>query len=86
MTPFSLRHQKALREKRIKVSLGWKVRNRLWATIKSYNESYYYQPDPNDNWNEQTTLLEDTEKTLMRLLGLWQLTILKDGKYTKNGS
>lgn len=83
MTPFSLRHQKALRERRIRVSLSWKVRNRLWATMESYNESYYYQPDPNNNWNEQTTLLDDTQKSVMRLLGLWQLTVRVDGKDTK---
>jgi hypothetical protein len=77
MTPFSLRHQKALRENRIKVSLGWKVRDRLWATMESYNESYY----SNDNWNEQTTLLYDTQKALMRLLGSRQLAILNDGKF-----
>lgn len=83
MTPFSLRHQKALWEKRIKVSLSWKVRNRLWATMNLYNESYYYHPDPNDNLTSHTTLLNDTENTLKRLLGLWQLQILVDGKFTE---
>ena len=45
-----------------------------------YNESYYNQPDPTDNWNVQTTILDDSERELLRLLGFDRLTIFIDDK------
>ncbi len=75
MTPFSLRHRTALLEGRIRVSLPWRVRNRLWITMDRYNESYYYRPDPNDGWTKETTLIAETERELLRLLGFQRLTI-----------
>jgi hypothetical protein len=45
------------------------LRNRLWATLIEYNEAYYYRPNPNDNWNEETSHLEQTDVKLRKLLG-----------------
>jgi len=75
MAPFSLRHEKALFEKRIKVSLARRVRNRLWDTICQHNESY--ETISETGWQQTRTLLEDTELELVRLLGLGQLTVDK---------
>lgn len=47
-----------------------RLRARLWMTVQKYNESYFYQPDPSDNWTSHTSLIEDTEIKLKRLLGL----------------
>ena len=57
MQPFSIRHGKALLEQRIRVSMKDRLRARLWMTIQKYNESYWYQPDPADNWSTKTVLL-----------------------------
>jgi len=57
-SPFSKRHQDALRAKRIKLSIPVRLRRRLWLILGECNPSYYYHPDPNDNWNEQTTTLD----------------------------
>lgn len=54
MQPFSIRHGKALLEQRIRVSMKDRLRARLWMTVKKYNEQYWYQPDPSDNWSSQT--------------------------------
>ena len=67
--PFSLRHGKALKERRIRVSMSEALRNRLWLTVQQYNRSFYYQPDPSDNWKDKTDLVEQTERRLERLLG-----------------
>ena len=75
MAPFSLRHEKALLEKRIKVSLARRVRNRLWETMCQYSESY--ETISETGWHDTRTLLQDTERELVRLLGLGQLTVDK---------
>ncbi len=45
------------------------LRNRLWLTVQQFNRSFYFQPDPNDNWNQQTDIVDETERRLERLLG-----------------
>ncbi|MBV9442520.1 MAG: hypothetical protein JO217_07475 [Acidobacteriaceae bacterium] len=69
LQPFSLRHGKALKERRIRVSMSESLRNRLWMTLQQFNRSFYYQSDPSDNWNVKTDLIEETERNLERLLG-----------------
>lgn len=73
--PFSLRHGQALKERRIRVSMSEALRNRLWMTIQTFNRSFYYRPDPNDNWNQETDLIDETERKLMRLLGKLPLKV-----------
>ena len=70
MQPFSIRHGKALREQRIRVSMKERLRARLWMTVQKFNERFRYRPDPNDNWTSETDLAEQTEIKLKRLLGL----------------
>ena len=69
MQPFSIRHGKSLKERRIRVSMKERLRARLWMTVQKYNESYFYQPNPSDNWTSHTSLVEQTEIKLKRLLG-----------------
>jgi len=56
MQPFSIRHGKALREQRIRVSMKERLRARLWMTVQKFNERFRYRPDPNDNWTSETAL------------------------------
>lgn len=69
LEPFSLRHGKALKERRIRVSMPESLRNRLWLTVQQFNQPFYYRPDPNDNWTQQTDFVNETERRLERLLG-----------------
>src|SRR5713101_7903205 len=75
MQPFSIRHGKALREQRIRVSMKERLRARLWMTVQKFNERFRYRPDPNDNWTSETNLAEQTEIKLKRLLGLPELKV-----------
>jgi hypothetical protein len=63
MEPFTLRHEKALVDKRLKVSIPPRLRERLWQLILSRNEHWEV------GWHESTSHLEETEKTLKQLLG-----------------
>lgn len=72
MEPFTLRHNKALVEKRIKVSLSTSLRERVWQTISVYNESW--QETDDRNWTSSTNHLEKTESKLKRLLGKSELS------------
>ena len=69
MKVFSMRHKKGLVEGRIKVSVPERLRNRIWSTLTDYNQSFRYQPDPNDNWTDNSDYFEQTEKALQRVLG-----------------
>lgn len=67
MTPFTLRHENALKEQRIRVSMRDRLRARLWLTVQDYNESWRHYMDSYDDW---TNILQQTEIKLKRLLGL----------------
>jgi hypothetical protein len=67
MEPFTLRHQKALLEKRIMVSLEPRLRERIWQTIQEYNETW--EEVTETNWSYSTNHLEKTEQKLKRLIG-----------------
>ncbi len=74
MQPFSIRHGKALLEQRVRVSMKDRLRARLWMTIQKFNENYWHQPDPSDNWSAKTNHVDKTESKLKRLLGLLELS------------
>lgn len=73
MQPFSIRHGKALVGQHIRVTMKDRLRQRLWMTVQKYNESYSYQPDPSDNWTSKSSIAEQTESKLKRLLGFSEL-------------
>lgn len=66
---FSLMHKHALIEKRITVSLYIRVRSRLWHLLDKNNATYYYQPDPHDNWNERSCIHDEVAKEVLGLYG-----------------
>jgi hypothetical protein len=63
MEPFTLRHEKALVEKRMKVSIAPRLRERLWQLVEVRNDGWEC------GWNSYTTRLEETEKRLKLGLG-----------------
>ncbi len=75
MQPFSIRHGKALREQRIRVSMRERLRARLWLTLQKFDERFLYHPDPTDNWTANTSHVEQAEVKLKRLLGLPDLKV-----------
>lgn len=70
LRPFSLRHAKALSSGRVEVDLGADLRRRLWSTLQDRNEPIYYTEPDNPNWHISSSILEESEGTLGRLLGL----------------
>jgi hypothetical protein len=78
MTLFSKRYSRALREKDLSVSLTRRLRARVWSELLRHNESYYYHPDPSDNWTERSTYLEELEKDLKREYGAESLLCYND--------
>jgi hypothetical protein len=63
MEPFTLRHEKALVEKKLKVSIPPRLRERLWQLVLARNDQWQC------GWDEYTTRLAETEKKLKGLLG-----------------
>lgn len=76
--PFSIRHQKALREKKIRPSLPKKLRMRLWYIIEEFDYSMLIQPDPNNSWNETTTVLAELPNELLKIYGTNKLEAFVD--------
>ncbi len=63
MEPFTLRHEKALVEKKLKVSIPPRLREQLWQQILARDDQWEI------GWNEYTTRLAETQIKLKRLLG-----------------
>lgn len=70
LRPFSLRHAKALADGRIQIDLSAELRQRLWSTLQNLNEPIYYSEPDNPNWTHSSSILEESEPTLTRLLGV----------------
>ena len=69
LQPFSLRYGKALKERRIRVSMSDSLRSRLWMTVQQFNHSFLYRPREDDPWTSNTDLVDQAERRLERLLG-----------------
>lgn len=72
MEPFSLRHAKGIQTQLVKVLMRDRLRARLWQVVQRYNH-YYSAYDRFNNWETQTSHLEQTEIRLKRLLGMPEL-------------
>lgn len=70
---FSKRHETAIFEKKIRPSLSRRVRMRIWLLLKKCDFSYRYHPDPYDNWDVETTALQQVEQELCRRYGTNEL-------------
>lgn len=78
-SPFSKRHERALREKKIKLSFSWTLRKRLWHLLTENNRQYGIQRDPSDNWVDNTNTLSELEFRLLKTYGMDKLRALKGG-------
>lgn len=68
--PFSLRHAKAILAGRIQIDLSADLRRRIWSTLQDRNEPIHYSEPDNPGWINNSSILEEAEVTLGRLLGL----------------
>jgi len=75
---FSKRHEEAIFERKLGLSLPRKLRQRVWFTLEKFNFSYQYNPDPMSNWTETTDVLTQIEEELCRRYGVERLTALDD--------
>lgn len=76
---FSIRHRRALAEGKIDLDVDDpRLRGRLWRVMQKYNESWHYQPDPSDNWTEETDCFEQVEKVLLDTSGESELKFSLD--------
>jgi hypothetical protein len=66
---FSKRHEQAIWDRKLGLSLPRRLRRRIWSLLGRFDHTYYYQPDPTDNWNEKTTVLEQLPGELCHRYG-----------------
>ncbi len=71
--PFSKRFDEAIRSRTLRLSIPRRLRRRLWLIMCDHNPTYYYQPDPSDRWNEQTTTMAELPSKLLKLYGVEKL-------------
>lgn len=81
--PFSKRFEKALQEGRLAPELSDVARRRLWRVMAGFNDSYRYQPDPNDGWIVNSSTSRMVETDLAKLYG-WEDSDLNRG-YDEEG-
>lgn len=62
---FSQRYHRALRDKRLTVSISDDVRPKLATCLADYNSSVGVQRDPNDNWISNSSVVEEAIIELM---------------------
>jgi hypothetical protein len=77
MSVFSRRHRRAISEGKLAIELEPRLRARIWRLMGNHNESFYYQPDPTDNWTERTDYLEQLRDQLLDVSG--ESTLSVDG-------
>jgi hypothetical protein len=66
---FSKRHEQAIWDRKLGLSLPRRLRRRVWSLLGRFDHTYYFQPDPTDNWNEKTTVLEQLPGELCHRYG-----------------
>ncbi|MGI4748203.1 MAG: AbiJ-NTD4 domain-containing protein [Janthinobacterium lividum] len=62
---FSQRYHRALEQRRLQVDLPQEVRRKLWSWISAHNTPLYIQPDPNDSWISNSSVLEQAEAEML---------------------
>lgn len=65
--PFSLRNKQAIAGGKIQIQLLESPKKRLITLLYCKNESYSYQPNPDDNWIANTTVFESAARELWEL-------------------
>lgn len=72
---FSKRYERPLLCDQFILVLSKKIRQRLWFALDDHNESIRYHPYPGDSWTENTDILTEVEKELLRQYGIEKFTI-----------
>lgn len=62
---FSRRFEQLIYDKDFDLSLGRRLRSRLWSLLERSDHHYSYHPYPNDNWTEPTSCLEQLPSELL---------------------
>lgn len=75
---FSKRYEKAIFDRKLGLSVPRRLRRRIWSLLNRFNYSYYYQPDPRDNWSGLTDLLKQLPGELCHRYGEEQLVAYTD--------
>ena len=66
-SPFSIRHRTAIFDKKLVVSLPVRLRRRIWYILQEYDEAMAIQPNPFDNWTEQSSILQQMPGRLKKI-------------------
>jgi AcrR family transcriptional regulator len=69
MSAFSKRHRRALADETLVVELGERVRTRIWRLLSRYNGTHWVQPDPNDQWTQETDYISEVGGELLDIWG-----------------
>lgn len=62
---FSLRYMRALENRAFGVELPSRLRAQLLAQLEKFNSPLHVQRDPNDNWHDRTSALDEVESDLL---------------------
>ena len=65
MVLFSQRYHRTLQQGRLTVEISSDLRRKAWTQLRAHNSTFYVQRDPTDNWQDQTTALDEAESDLM---------------------
>jgi hypothetical protein len=74
---FSRRHERALREGTLEVTLPVRLRGRIWKELEEVNTTVQMTDDTGYNWNSD--VLSEVETTLKRRAGIDHFTVWHDG-------
>jgi hypothetical protein len=73
---FSKRHERAIYDRRLRVSLSKRLCRRIWFLLERYN--FYWDTVSSTNWHDTTDLLSELYSKLKGLYGTDELYV-KDG-------
>jgi len=75
---FSKRHERAIFDRALQLSLARRLRRRIWYALQKHNFEFHYQPDPSNNWVECTDALTEIKQELKERYGVKALAALRD--------
>lgn len=67
---FSQRYLKAIEDGRLVVDLPQTARAKLWKAMVNFNRPFSVQRDPNDNWHDNTSAIDEAKWDLLSDYGL----------------
>lgn len=70
MMIFTRRYQKAIKERKLSLSIPQRTRRRLWGLLQRYNEPLLLHPDPYDNYSVHSSTIEQFQLDLVEEYGV----------------